>query len=233
MGGGMNGEKPYEPIPVEPTPEPAIVEGIDCAKWQTGINYKAVVDAGFKFVFAKATDGLSGKDVAYNEHRQNAKKNGLIFGSYHFFRFDVDPLLQADNFLKTTGGVLPGELPPVLDLEWDRYSKNYGEGKTMDNAAAANALKYLDKVEAATGMVPIIYTNYYFFQGFSNPERFAKYTPWIPAYNTTANKVKVPPPWKKLVFWQYSESLKLGGVDAVDGNQYFGTLTELKKLCKI
>lgn len=229
MGGGMNGEKPYEPVKIE---EPTQVKGVDCAKWQTGIRWGDVKAAGFDFAFCKATDGASGKDVAYNEHRKGAKSAGLLFGSYHFFRFDVDPLVQANNFLVTTGGVQVGELPLVLDLEWDRYSKNYGEGKTMDEAAAGSALKCLQRLEESTGIVPIVYTNYYFFQGFKNTERFAKYTPWIPAYNTTAEKVKVPPPWKKLVFWQYSESLKMGGVDAVDGNIYFGTPTQLKGLCK-
>ena len=228
MGGGMKGEQNYQTIVYEPTE----TRGIDVSKWQAGIDYKAVVANGFRFVFAKASDGLSGKDGSFQEHRKNAKAAGLLFGSYHFFRFDVDPILQANNYLGAIGNVQSGELPPVLDLEWDRYSQNYTDGKTMDESAAQNALKWLERIEAETGMVPIIYTNYYFFQGFKNPERFAKYTPWIPAYNTTADKVKIPPPWKSLVFWQYSEKLTMGGVDAVDGDIYFGTFTELKALCK-
>lgn len=219
------------PPPVE-APKKREVRGVDCAKWQTGIRWKDVQAAGFEFAICKASDGATSKDVAYNEHRRGAKAAGLIFGSYHFFRFDIDPLIQAENFLKTMGDVQPGELPPCLDLEWDRYSKNQTEGKTMDEVAAKNALICLERIEKVTGMVPIVYTNYYFFQGFKNPERFAKYTPWIPAYNTTADKVRIPPPWKKLVFWQYSESLTLGGVDKVDGNIFFGTIDELKALVK-
>jgi lysozyme len=224
--------KPVEtPKPVNPAPPigNTRIYGIDVSHYQSDIDWNLVAAMGKKFAFAKASDGLSANaDSMYAKHRAGAKQAGLIFGSYHFFRFGTDAIQQAEIFLRITKGVLPGELPLSVDLEWDKHHPKYANG-SMDESAALLALKCLEKLEAETGMAPIIYTSAPFFTGFSHPERFARFHPWLAAYS---HEPKVPAPWKTWRFWQYSESEKIKGVDAIDGDQFAGTLEDLKGMVK-
>lgn len=222
--------------PLLSLPVKGAVPGLDISHYQPKVNWDEVKRAGFKFCFAKASDGLGTKDSMFDTHRKNAKANGLIFGAYHFMRFGgINAHDEAALFLKNSGGVLEGELPLTLDIEWDMKNIRYASGKTMDDAAAAEALEILERLESAIKMTPIVYTSYPFFNGFKNPERFARFLPWCPAYGRVAGP-KVPLPWSKFVFWQHTEThptAKLITGDAnLDGDLFNGTYAQLQALTK-
>lgn len=211
------------------------IKGVDVSHYQAGLDLKGVKDAGNQFVFAKASDGLD-IDPTFMTFRQQAGKLGLLFGGYHFFRFDIDPILQAQNAFKATAGVASGELPFFLDVEWDKQSKNYGEGCVMDQAATTAVAVCLAQLQLLMGMNSVgIYTNYYFWsQGNPVTGGVFGYVPlWVPAYNTTFDKVKIPPPWRQATFWQYSESISMQGTDGIDGNYFLGTRSQLQALVKV
>lgn len=206
------------------------VLGIDVSHYQAGIDWSAVASAGYKFAFAKCSDGLSA-DPTFQTFRTQAKAAGLLFGGYHFFRFDIDPVLQAQKAFATSGGGLSGELPFFLDVEWDKQSQKYGEGTVMDDVAADEVYSCLKALRNLMGECVGIYTNPWFW----NPgvyDSWSAYPLWVPAYNTTIDKVKIPPPWTSMSFWQYSESIALGGVTNVDGNYFLGSINQLKALVK-
>lgn len=209
-----------------------MVKGIDVSHYQKGIDWNAVAADGVKFAFAKATDGALGFDGEFNSHRQRAKENGLIFGSYHFFRFEEDLAEQARNFLKAVGDT-KGELPPVIDVEWDKHSTHYGEGTMMDNEAADRVWAFLAIVTHSLGFYPMIYTNPYFWSPGKRSESFKPCPLWVPNYGAKdISGVKVPSPWSKIDFWQYSESIHAYGVDKVDGNWFMGDEAALRKLVR-
>jgi GH25 family lysozyme M1 (1,4-beta-N-acetylmuramidase) len=111
----------------------------------------------------------------------------LFRGAYHFFRPGVDPEKQADAFLAAIGainGKRPKQLPPALDIEWatrsvepgsfefdacprDRLSHDKAHNRwfcdmwytVSSEEIADTAQKWIDRVEAATGLPVIIYTN--------------------------------------------------------------------------
>lgn len=206
--------------------------GVDVARYQSAIDWKLALSMGKRFCVAKASDGLrDAADPMFAAHRAGSKAAGLVFGSYHFFRFDIDPIKQAENFIRVTGGVLPGELPLTLDVEWDNKSANtgYHDGGRIDEVGAQKALICLGYLEEKTGMTPIIYTSNGFFTGLKKPEAFARFIPWIASY-TSFEKIRTPKPWSKPVFWQYSDDEKISGVDAIDGDAFLGTFEELQKL---
>lgn len=229
---------PRPPVVTPPLPgdKLARVTGLDVSHYQDAVDWKKAWDLGFRFCFAKATDGLTYKDDKYAMHREQAKRAGLIFGSYHFFRFAGSPTDQAHHFFRTTGGVGVGELPLVLDIEWDRKSERYSEGHIMDEAGAKAALACATEIERLSGITPIIYTNAYFFTGFPNAARFSRFIPWIPSYSDSlkpsGDKVKVPAPWKSWTFWQDSEDFTLGKIKAIDTNVFRGSLDDLKALTR-
>lgn len=211
---------------------PHTVPGIDVSHYEPVVDYRQVAAMGQKFVFAKASDGLGSNDDTFARHRAGAKAAGLIFGAYHFFRFDHPVQAQIDLFMKATGGVLSGELPLTVDVEWDRFSAHYGENKTMDETALALVSQFIKGIQLASGVMPFIYTNAYFWpETVVHQERFSSYPLWVPAYGGV-DVPHVPPPWKNWLFWQYTDHAPIAGAGKIDANLFNGTLADLQVLVK-
>jgi GH25 family lysozyme M1 (1,4-beta-N-acetylmuramidase)/LysM repeat protein len=210
----------------------ATVSGIDVSYWDAGIDWPKVRATGQRFVFAKATEGVTYKDPTFDDNWFGAKSAGLLRGAYHFFRCNVDAKKQADfyiNYVRTTKD--DGELPPVLDLETN-------DGMTKDKIVPAVKI-WLDRVEAAFGKKPIIYSGQYFLQdqlsmAGGGPPSWAKdYPLWIAQYPNQyveGSKPYLPKGWFNWAFWQYSDKGVVNGINAaVDMNIFNGTLEELYK----
>ena len=210
----------------------AIVPGIDVSHWDAGIDWPKVRATGQRFVFAKATEGINYKDDTFKDNWSGAKAAGLLRGAYHFFRCNVDAKKQADYFIEFVKAAKDdGELPPVLDLETN-------DGMTKEKIVVA-AKVWLDRVEAAFGKKPIIYSGQYFLQDYlvqagGGPPPWAKdYPLWLAQYpNQFVEGVKpfLPRGWFSWSFWQYSDKGRINGINAaVDMNFFNGTLEELYK----
>lgn len=235
----INGANPMKPIITA-------VPGLDLSFYQPKVNWEEVAREGIQFVIAKASDGMGTKDSMFDTHRKNAAAKGIIFGGYHFLRFGgMNPKEEAAHFMKCSGGVRAGELPLTLDVEWDRKNPKYASGKTMDDAAANEALEMLERIEDAIGMTPIIYCSWPFFKNFRNPERFFRFIPWNPAYwrdgsnGHKVNKISgpsVPLPWSRSAFWQWTDehpaAKRIVGATKLDANWFAGSLEQLRGLTK-
>ncbi len=214
-----------------------MVKGIDVSHFQKGINWQAAVLDGVKFAIIKFADGEAGTDALSNLFRQQAKAAGLIVGSYCFGRFWADPVKQADHFLSVTGGVLPGELPLSLDYEWDnseltktRFKKKYSDAGEADAFTDSHALKGLARLEAATNVVPMLYTAPSFFT--SKNSAFSRYPLWLNDFKAKeVGQIRTPKVWARPTFWQCHEGPGYG-VAGVDFNYFLGSLSELKALTK-
>lgn len=227
--------KPTPALALEPVKPTDLIRGVDVYHGQAGLDWALVKQLGYKFAFAKAIDGQGpSQDSAFTYHRAGAKKAGIPLGAYMFLRFGMDPILQAEYFFKTVGGVQSGELGPVIDIEWDRYVPKYSDGYHMDDAAADHAHQVLNRVELLFQVTPMIYTNPNFLTGFSYPERFMRFPLWTSAYHTTAEKLKMPPSHKNTGwrFWQYADDVTIGKVKAVDVNYFHGSQEQLNALVK-
>jgi len=210
----------------------ATVPGIDVSHWDAGIDWPKVRATGQRFVFAKATEGIVYKDDTFKDNWFGAKSAGLLRGAYHFFRCNVDAKKQADYFIDFVKAVKDdGELPAVLDLETN-------DGVSKEKIVPA-AKVWLDRVEAAFGRKPIIYSGQYFLQDFlvqpgGGPPPWAKdYPLWLAQYPFQYNegmKPFLPRGWFNWAIWQYSDKGRVNGINAsVDMNLFNGTLEELYK----
>ncbi|MCW5879760.1 MAG: hypothetical protein KIS91_02325 [Anaerolineae bacterium] len=104
--------EPFEP----PLPQDW-ARGIDVSKWQQGLDWAAVAQAGFAFAFVKATEGDDYTDPTFQTHWQAARDHGLLRGPYHLFWPEDDHQQQADLFVKTVRRLELDDLPPILDVE--------------------------------------------------------------------------------------------------------------------
>lgn len=145
-----------------------------------------------KFVFIKATQGVTRVNNLYQNQRDNAKSQGILYAPYHFFNPADDPYLQAKFFLENVGTFDNTQLPPMLDWEISEFQS------TEKQIMAAKI--WLEEVEKATGAKPIIYTSKGFFDKLGNTDDFSSYPLFIANYNV--NCPDLPVQWNNWVFWQ-------------------------------
>ena len=195
------------------------VQGIDVSHNQGTVDWNAVVQAGQVFAFMKATDGITYTDPQFATNWSGAKAAGLLRGAYHFYETNDDPTAQAENFLNAVQ-LEPGDLPPVVDIE-----------RTTSGQSASQIVQdlqtWLDVVEQATGLVPIIYTGPSYWDSLGT-SAFGRYPLWVAEYGVASPKL--PSGWTCWTFWQSSESGTVAGISPVDLDVFGGTLAELEAL---
>lgn len=200
----------------------ATLNGIDVSYYQGTVNWSAVKGAGQSFAFARVSDGVSYPDSKFTTNWPAMKKAGVVRGVYQYFRPTQDVQAQVDllfSKLAAAGGLAPGDLPPVLDLETS--------GGLPSATVVARAKSWLAKVEAKIGVKPIVYTAA--FMSSSIGTSFGPYPLWVANYGATCPLM--PSGWTVWKFWQRSDSGKVAGVSGnVDTNLFNGSLTALQAL---
>lgn len=200
--------------------------GIDVSHHQDVIDWDKVAGTGVVFAFLKATEASTLVDRQFSFNWKETKKNGIVRGSYHFFRPRSPVEKQISNFLAVQGKLEVGDLPPVLDLEVPDSWRSLSLKKRI-----AIVRQWLDAVETALGIRPIIYLSSSFPADVLGSDPFLKdYLLWVANYKVS--KPKVPAPWINWNFWQYSETGRVTGVPtgAVDLNYFQGSRSDLMKI---
>lgn len=171
-----------------------------------------------EFVVMRATMGNRNADKHFDEFWNQAKKQRMIRGAYHFYRADEDPVIQANNFLENVK-LESGDLPPILDIE--KIPKRKTNKKLIQDLKV-----WCRIVEETYGEKPIIYTYYYYYKDFLKGE-FDDYPLWLANYND----VPAPTPDDRWDFWQFTENGIVHGINTkVDLDIYNGSLWSLKSL---
>ena len=200
----------------------ATITGIDVSSYQGNVSWSQVKGAGRQFAFARISDGLNSVDSKFAQNWPAMKAAGVVRGSYQFFRPSQDAGLQAQmvlDKLAAAGGLQPGDLPPVLDLE-------SADGLTS-SVVVTKAKAWLAKIESTLKVKPIVYTAA-FMSGVIGTN-FGGYTLWVANYEATCPTM--PSGWTDWQFWQHSDKGSVAGIGgAVDLNYFNGTLPELMAL---
>lgn len=198
---------------------PTTVPGIDVSYYQGNIDFTKVKGAGHKFVIARVSDGLNYPDSKFNTYWPAIRAEGLVRGTYQFFRPGQDALAQANLVLSRVnalGGFQPDDMPVVLDIE-----ATDGQSSTV---VRQKMQIWLDRIEAATGKKPIIYTAAFMSSVIGNG--FNGYPLWVANYGATCPLM--PSNFTQWKFWQYSSTGSVPGISGnVDMNKWNGTLNEL------
>lgn len=198
----------------------AITKGVDVSKWQGTIDWTKVKNAGIGFAFIRVSDGAGYHDGKFTANWAGAKAVGIIRGAYQFFRPSQSVTAQADIMISAIGTYTPGDLPPVIDVEDD--------AGLSQATVASRVRQWVDRVQAALGVAPIVYTGKYFWRDeVGSPASFAPNPLWIAQYTSLCPDL--PAPWSRWTFWQYTDSGSVPGIPGpVDSNRFNGSLADLQ-----
>lgn len=202
--------------------------GVDVSHHQGVIDWQKVRSVGCQFAFIKATEGATFKDRLFKRNREEANKNGIITGAYHFFRTGANLDSQMDNFAKTLGEVHNGELSPVIDVEipnqWAHLEVSSRNELIFD---------FIEGIRSRLGrnIQPFIYLSPSFADDVLANDYRLQYSPLWLAHYTSDDKPRTPRPWSKWMFWQWTERGRVAGVDSyVDLNRFNGAQEDLEAL---
>ena len=199
------------------------VKGIDVSYYQPNIDWTKVRNDGVRYAFIRVSDGLGTIDTKFEQHWAGSRAAGILHGAYQYFRPSQDPIAQADLLLSKIGTPAPDDLPPVIDVETT--------SGLSASAVATRVKQWIDHVEAAIGVRPIIYTGFYFWRDQVGAPSFAAPYPRWHAQYTSAACPNIPSPWTSWAFWQYTDSGTVAGISGgVDVNRFNGTMAELLAL---
>ena len=171
-------------------------------------DFQRLARLGKTFVILKASQ--QGPDQVFTDHYEFARQAGLLRGAYHFFTANPIPD-QVDLFVGLVHQVGPGDLPPSLDVEDGslslyghyHYIHHFNDGHQEGTQAGTNSLlndlqEWLDRIEAALGRTPIIYTGTMWRDDLQST-RMSNYPLWtIPRHFSTQH-------WSRAAILQYAE----------------------------
>ena len=197
------------------------VRGIDVSEHQGEIDWDAVAADGVEFAYIRVSDSLSRMDPYFERNWQEAGRVGLLRGVYQYFRPSQDPVAQAQVLLDAMGPIGPDILPPMFDIETD--------SNQTDAVVSARAQVWLEMVENATGVRPIVYTYPSFWAENDFEGNWSDYLLWIANYEVECPLV--PDDWNRWAFFQYSSTGAVDGISGnVDLNDFNGSYAELQAL---
>jgi lysozyme len=155
------------------------------------------------FAFAKASEGVGFVDKQFVNNRTGSTNAGLLFGAYHFLLPTQDAVKQANLFADQIGALKPGELPPVVDVEWAVRGKAPNKKELWNEISAKERIDvvkhFSQRIENRLGVKPIIYTAVSFWRDFiiknnqpADYAFFADHPLWIV---NLQGALTVPKPW--------------------------------------
>lgn len=94
--------------------------GIDVSQYNGKIDWSEVRHQSktkdpIEFVIIRSTVGVD-KDIRYDKNYKEAKEQGFVVGSYHYFRPNENSTRQFKNF-KNVIHLEKGDILPVVDIE--------------------------------------------------------------------------------------------------------------------
>lgn len=175
--------------------------GVDVSHHSGDVDWKQVIAAGYDFAYVKASEGVDAPDPRFAEHWRTLGELGLPRGAYHFYVSEDDPEAQARLFLSTVD-LEAGDLLPVVDVEL------IGQG--TQPGLADRLRRFLDVVEAETGVRPMVYTAPNFWDAHLGPG-FGEHPLWVAEYGVA--QPRLPADWQGWHLWQYQENQTVPGIE--------------------
>jgi lysozyme len=187
---------------VPPRNPEAKYDGIDISSYQGYIDWaKVSSDKDIRFVYIKATEGSTYRSPHYAHNITQARRYGLLVGSYHYITSSSSIEQQFANF-STYAISSVQDLIPMLDVE---VRGDWSRSQLIDSVS-----KFCELVEDHYGVQPMIYSTMGFYNKNLAPH-FNKHHLYIGRYSSTEPEIN----WEgEYTIWQYSEQGIIPGIDA-------------------
>lgn len=196
--------------------------GIDVSEWESPIQGRRTCDfgqvkrAGYSFAIARVSYGQFHEDQSFSAYYAAIKRHGLVRGAYQYFRPNQDAAAQANLFCRKVGRILPGDLPPMLDVE--------EMGGVSSSFLAHQIRTWASIVRARLGIKPMIYTAPGLWNGYG--VNFGSLDLWVADYGPSTPVL--PNGWSSWVIFQYTDKENVPGVGPCDANVFHGTVLDLR-----
>ncbi len=231
---------------IENKPRANSIFGIDISHHsKANLRFDLLRLQGIRFVYIKATQGTGFKDNMFKTFWDKAgalpEADRVYRGAYHFLSSDKPGRAQADAFLDYLdlhGGVKPGDMVPVIDLEWDVVPGNpdrwSGRGAPYILDVVLSCVK---RIKERSGRTPMIYTAKSWFGPKTIPltqiTALKDFPLWIADYNDRRKLSEKPavPDGMTAALWQFSDRAQLstGYSGGMDANIFYGTDADFKQ----
>ncbi len=199
-------------------PDRYSVHGIDASRYQGTIDFYRARASGVSFAWLKATEGGDHTDPAFGLNSAGARSAGVPVGAYHFYYFCRTAREQANWFIRNVPR-RAGDLPPVLDMEWNHQSKTCP--LKPDAATVRSEIRtFIDIVGSHYGTMPVIYTtpDFYEHNGLGAIQGVEFWLRSVAAHPSERY------PGESWSFWQYTGTGVVHGVGGqVDLNAFAGS----------
>lgn len=180
-----------------------MIEGFDVShhqdpeKWDWG----GLKRRGVKFMVARASYGKGTADRRFVRFAELIRTNGIALGAYHFYRqiHSVEEQLAVfEQQIEAIGGLVPGDLYPVLDMEENAIN---GDGKPKPQIFSEACYRIAHSLRLHYGGVILYYSSYfpeylgagrtsdYWTSQFGEQPHFFH---WLADYNRDPGKPRTP-----------------------------------------
>ena len=184
--------------------------GIDVSKYQTGINWTKVKNAGINFVMIRCGyrgygSGVLVEDPMYRSHISGAKAAGLRVGVYFFSQAineaeAVEEASMAVSLAKKYGI----NMPIAIDSEYANGGRGRADGLSK-SARTAVTKAFCDTVKSA-GYTPMVYASKSWFSDHLNVSALSSYRIWVAHYSDKCGYTGT------YHIWQNTDKGKVDGV---------------------
>lgn len=178
------------------------MKGVDVSRWQDGIDFDAVREAGYEFVIIKAGGSDDGfyTDKCFATFYDQATAVGLHVGAYYFvgpdFKSTEDGEADAKRFIDILSD-RKFDMPVYVDIE----STSPADKDGVTDAAIA----FCETMEDAGYFVGIYASEYAGFESRLDADRLTAYTWWVAAWGDDDPDIPYG-------IWQYSDNGNVGGI---------------------
>jgi GH25 family lysozyme M1 (1,4-beta-N-acetylmuramidase) len=184
--------------------------GIDVSKYQTGINWTKVKNAGINFVMIRCGyrgygSGVLVEDPMYKSHISGAKAAGLRVGVYFFSQAineaeAVEEASMAVALAKKYGI----NMPIAIDSEYANGGSGRADGLSK-SARTAVTKAFCNTVKSA-GYTPMVYASKSWFSTHLDVSQLSSYRIWVAHYADKCGYTG------KYHIWQNTDKGKVDGV---------------------
>ena len=190
-----------------------IYRGIDVSEWQGDIDFRKVKEAGIEVVYIRAGQGFSYEDAKFERNYEEAKKNGLKVGAYHYVtaRNTDEAKLQAQFFVSL---ISKKQIDCRLAMDFESF------GNLSKEEINKIALEFIKEVERLYKKEVVVYSNTYDATNIFNKE-VAEYPLWVAQYGVSSPQDNGN--WNNWIGFQYSST---GRVSGIQGNVDLDRFTE-------
>jgi lysozyme len=171
--------------------------GVDVSHWQGVMDWRKANNAGVKFAFIKATEGLNWYDPQFSANVSGAREYEIPVGIYHYWRGLVAPELQFANIIKSYEAIEIGDTIPIaIDVE-----SHDGPTPTQTRDMLA---KFVQLLIDETGKLPTNYTSKERWDRYvAQYDRWEELPLWVANWDTS--EPILPRDWSSWYIWQYKK----------------------------